>query len=268
MPKATPKKDSLVESLKEELGIVEEVKQPEVAAEEPQKEVKPAKKEVKVEVKPAVATKTKPRGKKYLEKAEAVDRNKNYKLVEAIELAQTSSYTEFKGSVEIHINTAAKNLRGLATLPFGSGKKLTILAFGDGADKSGADLVGTEETIEEILKGKINFDVIVTTPAWMPKLAKASRVLGPRGLMPNPKNGTITDNLEKAVTELQTGKVEYKTEPNGMVIHMAVGKVDQEVSEIQANIKSLYNTLGRSRIKKITLAPTMGPGVKVDLSSI
>ncbi len=272
MVKKTQKKDSLVESLKEELGIVEEVSQVEEVPQVPREEKKTEPKKTRDTRDTSGTHKT--RSKKYLEKLAGVDRDKNYKLNEAIELAQKSSYTDFIGTVEVHINTAQKNLRGLASLPFAAGKKLVILAFGPstslGIDKEFMDgvIVGDDNTIEEINKGKINFDVVVTTPEWMPKLAKVSRILGPRGLMPNPKSGTITDNLNKAVSELQTGKVEYKTEPNGKVIHMAVGKVNQDPTEISANIKALYNTLGRSRVKKITLSPTMGPGVKVDISSI
>jgi large subunit ribosomal protein L1 len=223
-------------------------------------------KEVKKEAKKAESGKK--RGKKYLEKIESVDRTRNYPLTEAITLAQTGSYTKFAGSVEAHINTSTKGIRGLVSMPFAAGKKLTILAFGDGAADSGADLVGDDAALEQILKSKINFDVLVTTPAWMPKLARAAKVLGPRGLMPNPKNGTISENLSKTITEIQSGKMEYRTEPNGTVIHLAVGKVEQDPSEIAANIKALYNLVGKSRIKKITLAPTMGPGVKVDLGSI
>jgi large subunit ribosomal protein L1 len=144
---------------------------------------------------------------KYTEKAEGFDRGKFYPVKEAVEMAQQGSYSKFVGTIEIHINTRQKNLRGLASMPYGIGKKLTILAFGKGADQSGADIAGTEETIEEINKGKINFDVVVTTSDWMPKLAKVARILGPRGLMPNPKSGTITDNLNKAVADLQQGKI-------------------------------------------------------------
>lgn len=207
-------------------------------------------------------------GKKYQQAVEQVEKTCKYTLVEAVKLAQETSYSKFPGSVEAHINTKMKNLRGLATLPYSAGKKLRILAFGKGAEESGADIVGTEEIIENINKGKINFDVVVTTPDWMPKLTKIAKNLGPRGLMPNPKNGTITENLSKTVSELQAGKTEYKTEANGQVIHLGVGKVSQPAEEIAANIKSLYNTIGKSRITKLTLSSTMGPGVKVDLSSI
>src|SRR3989344_2591188 len=123
-------------------------------------------------------------------------------------------------------------------------------------------------SMTEEKKGKINFDVLITTPEWMPKLAKIARILGPRSLMPNPKSGTITDNLEKTITELRTGKIEYKTEPNGQVIHLAIGTTDKAPDEVAANIKALYNTLGKSRVKKLTLSPTIGPGVKVDLRSL
>lgn len=208
------------------------------------------------------------RGKKYLEKAEKIEKNKKYTLAEAIELGKEVSYTKFPGTLELHINTNQKNIRGLLTLPFMAGKKLVILAFGKDAEKSGADMVGTDEKLEQIQKSKIDFDCLVTTPEWMPKLARVAKILGPRGLMPSPKNGTITDNLEKVVTELQAGKVEYKSEKDVQVIHMTIGKVTQPSEEISANIKTLFTVIGKSRIKGMIIAPTMGPGVRIDLGSI
>jgi large subunit ribosomal protein L1 len=208
------------------------------------------------------------RSKKYQEKAEALEKAKLYPLEEAVEAAKGASFSKFEGTFEIHINTTSKNLRGLISLPFAAGKKLTILAFGRGADQSGADILGDDTTISDIQKGKLGFDVIVTTPDWMPKLAKVAAILGPRGLMPNPKSGTITADLKKAVADLQGGKVEYKTERNGQVVHLAVGKVSQPTEEIAQNIKILLTTIGKSRIQKVTLSPTMGPGVKLNLSSI
>ena len=218
----------------------------------------------------AKAAKIKPRSVKYKAALEAAgsDSQLKYKVAEAVAMAQKGSYSKFSGTLEAHINTNMKSIRGLISLPFATGRKLTILAFGKAAEESGADLVGTEEIIEEMAKGKFNFDVLLTTAEWMPKLAKAAKVLGPKGLMPNPKSGTITDDLKKAVAEIQSGKVEYRTEANGQVIHVSIGKVDQSVDEIVSNIKVLYNTIGKSKINKITLAPTMGPGVKVELSSI
>lgn len=205
---------------------------------------------------------------KYQEAASQIEKNKAYSLKEAIELAQKTSYSKFKGTVELHLNTTVKNIRGLVSLPYVSGKALRVLAFGKGAQESGADIVGTEETIGQIEKGKLDFDVVVTTPEWMPKLARVARILGPRGLMPNPKSGTISDNLNKAVADLKGGKTEYRTEANGQVIHIGVGKVDQSTDEIAANIKALYMVVGKSKVKKATIAATMGPGIKVELASI
>ena len=207
-------------------------------------------------------------GKKYQEMREKVERNKPYAVTQAVELAKEVSYTKFDGTIEIHVNTAVKNVRGLVSLPFASGKSLTVIAFGKGADESGADIVGDDAKLADIVKGKINFDVIVTDPTWMPKLAGAAKVLGPKGMMPNPKNGTISTDLKKAVTEIKSGKVEYKTERNGQVIHLSVGKVSQATEEITQNVKLLLGTIGKTKIKQAVLTPTMGPSVKIDISSI
>lgn len=233
----------------------------EVASVVEEKPVKAVKKEAK-----KTETKRK-KSQKYLKAAELVDKANAYPLNEAIELVKQVSYSKFEGTIEIHLLSSAKNSHGLVTLPYMAGKKVHILAFGKGADESGADTVGTDETIKELEKGRISCDVIVTTPEWMPRLARLARILGPRGLMPNPKNGTITDDLKKAVEELQSGKTEYKAEKDGKSIHLSIGKTNQPTEEITDNVKALCNAIGKSRVKKITLAPTMGPGVKVVPSS-
>ncbi len=209
----------------------------------------------------------KPRSKKYQEISKDLDKNKLYPLNEAVELVKKLSYSKFPGTLEAHVNTAQTGIRGLVALPYASGRKLRILAFGKNTEESGADIVGTEEVIEEINRGKVNFDLVVTTPEWMPKLAKVARILGPRGLMPNPKNNTITQDLKKAVEGFQTGKTEYKTEPKAPVIHMSLGKLNQPSEELIANTKTLLQALGKTRVKKVTLSPTMGLSVKIDLSS-
>lgn len=209
---------------------------------------------VKKAVKPG---KAKPRSKKYQEISKDLDRNKAYSLNEALELVKKLSYSKFESTLEAHINTAQTGMRGLVALPFVTGRKLKILAF-----------EGSDEVIEEINKGKVDFDLIVTTPKFMPKLAKVARILGPRGLMPNPKNGTITEDINKAIEGFQAGKTEYKTESKAPVIHIALGKLNQPTEELAANIKTLLQTLGKTRVKKVTLSPTMGPSVKVDLASI
>lgn len=251
------------EKKEEEKGAVSAESQPakESKAETKEKKVKASKRAQK-------KGKAKYRSVKYKEAAEKVEKSKRYPLTDAIDLAKQSSYTKFDGSLELHLNTSTKNIRGLVSLPFASGKKLKVLAFGKGAEESGADITGDDAKLNEIIRGITTFDVIVTTPEWMPKLARAAKVLGPRGLMPSPKNGTITDDLKKAVTEIQSGKVEYKTEKNGQVIHLSVGKVSQETAQVSANIKILFNAIGKTRIKKAVISPSMGIGTKVELSSI
>lgn len=214
--------------------------------------------------------KAKPRSKNYkkiLEESE-IDKQKSYSLDNAVAIVKKLSYSKFTGTLEIHINTRLTGIRGLVTLPFVVGKKLKILAFGKGASDSGADIAGDDATIDEILKGKTDFDLLITTPEWMPKLAKAAKVLGPRGLMPSPKNGTITDDIKKAVESFQAGKTEYKSEPKAMLIHLPLGKLSQPDEELVANVKILLSTIGKSRIKKVSLSPTIGPSVKLDLNSI
>lgn len=212
--------------------------------------------------------KPKERGKKYLAAREKVERNKLYPINEATELVKEVSTSKFDGTLEIHINTNTKGIRGLISLPFASGKKLNILAFGKGAEDSGADIIGDEVKLKEIMKGKIDFDVLVTTPDWMSRLAGAAKVLGPKGLMPNPKNGTISTDLKKTIAELQGGKVEYKSESKANVIHLGLGKVSQPSDELSQNIKILLSTIGKSKIKNASISPTMGPSLKLDLSSI
>lgn len=263
--------DDLVEKLKAELGG-------EIVGE---KEVKtePLRPEV-VKTTPAVSKKaqkpgkTKPRSEKYQDVVKDLDKSKVYPLTEAIELTKKLSYSKITGTLEAHINTTNTGIRGLVSLPFVSGKKLRILAFGPSSaatvktDEESGITLGNDQTIEEINKGKVNFDLVVTTPEWMPKLAKVARILGPRGLMPNPKNGTITADLKKTIEGFQGGKTEYKTESKAPVIHLGLGKLNQPTEQLSANIKILLQTLGKTKVKKVSLSPTMGPSVKLDLTSL
>lgn len=232
-------KDELVEKLKEELGV------------ETKEKIKPEKPEIQKKT-----GEKKARSKKYLEASKDLDRSKSYPLPEAVELVKKMSFSKFDGILEAHINTI-QNMRGFVSLPFASGKKLKILVF-----------EGNDSVMEQINKGKIDFDILITTPKWIPKLATVAKILGPRGLMPNPKNGTITDDPKKAVESFQAGKTEYKTEIKSPIIHMALGKLSQPNEELEANIKTLLATIGKTKIKKVTLSPTMGAGVKLDLASI
>lgn len=223
--------------------------------------------------------KTKPRGKKYQEAINSLDRSRYYPINEAIDLVKKTSYAKFNATLEAHINTIQTGIRGLVSLPYAKGKKIRMLVFGPLNPTIEGAVFGSDTTIEDINKGKVDFDLVVATPDWMPKLAKVARILGPRGLMPNPKNGTIADSaegLKKTVAGFQAGKTEYehsskilyKTEPKAPVIHLAVGKLDQPNEELAANIKTLIQTIGKTKVKKITLSPTMGPGIKLDLSSL
>lgn len=227
------------------------------------KPTKKAKKSTKQEKKAR-----KHRSAKYQGSREKVERMKLYPVTEATQLAKDSSYSKYDGTLEVHINTSTKGIRGLITLPFASGKKLKILAFGKGAEESGADMIGDDAALAEIAKGKISFDVLVTTPDWMPKLARAAKVLGPKGLMPNPKSGTISMDLKKTVGELQGGKTEYKSESKVNVIHLGIGKLSQPSEELAQNLKLLLATIGKSKIKKAVISPTLGPSIRIDLNSI
>jgi large subunit ribosomal protein L1 len=227
------------------------------------KPAKKAKKSTKQEKKAR-----KHRSAKYIEVREKVERMRLYSIPEATQLAKDASYSKYDGTLEVHINTSNKGVRGLVTLPFASGKKLKIMAFGKGADESGADMVGDDAALAEIAKGKISFDVLVTTPDWMPKLARAAKVLGPKGLMPNPKSGTISMDLKKTVGELQGGKTEYKSESKANVIHLGIGKLSQPSEELSQNLKLLLATIGKSKIKKAVISPTLGPSIRIDLNSI
>lgn len=271
--------DSLVESLKAELGIQEEPKESKEDPKEsketklsstPSTPSKPSKKKApKLSRSKSYQAKVKELNGEPAEGEEAVDfRTKSYKVTDAIELVKRSSYSKYTGTLEAHINTASIGIRGTISLPFATGRSMKVAAFGKGAETSGADIVGDDALLDTIKKGKIDFDVLITTAEWMPKFAPLARVLGPKGLMPNPKNGTITADLKKAVESYQAGKTEYKTESKAAVMHLALGKLDQPTEELAANIKTLLQTLGKSRVKKVTLAPTMGPSVRLDLGSI
>lgn len=255
--------DRLVEKLKAELGIESENQPTEKADSVAPKTESPARQK-------KTPSKSKPRSKKYQETSKNLDRSKTYPINEAIELTRKLSYSKFTGVLEAHINTHQTGIRGLVSLPFSTGKKLRILAFGPSTSLRIDEevTIGNDETIEQISKGKIDFDLVVTTAYWMPKLARVAKILGPRGLMPNPKNGTITDDLKKAVESFQAGKTEFKTENKASVIHLGIGKLSQPNEELVANVKTLLSAIGKTKIKKITLSPTMGPSVRIDLTSI
>ena len=226
-------------------------------------------------------------GKKYVEASKKIEKNKSYQLEEAVKLAKETSITKFDSSVELavklNIDTkkADQQMRGSLVLPNGNGKtkKILVLAKGAAAEaarKAGADFVGETEMIEKIEKENwFDFDVIIATPDMMPQLGKIGKVLGPKGLMPNPKTGTVTPTPEKAVEDVKKGMVEYRTDQYGN-IHVMVGKVSFDEKKLVENVQFVLNTLIKAKpatvkgkyITNISLSTTMGPGIHVDQDSI
>lgn len=224
------------------------------------------------------------RGKKYLEAIKLVDRNKLYSLSEAIDLLIKTSPVKFDATVETHIQTgldpkkADQNLRGVVAMPAGLGKTVKILVFAEGeaataAKKAGADFVGHEDLVEKIKGGWLDFDIAIATPDLMPKIGQLGKTLGTKGLMPNPKSGTVTADPAKAVTEFKKGKVEFKLDKDA-IVHLGFGKISLGVAGLTDNFQTLYRAIMAAKpgsakgiyIKKVSLSSTMGPGIKLDLS--
>lgn len=222
------------------------------------------------------------RGKKYRDAAAKVEKDKVYSLSEALKLAVETSTTKFDSSIEIHVRLgvdprqADQNIRATVTLPHGTGKSIRVAVFAPEADhakakKAGADIVGDEEFMKLLDKETIDFDVLIATPAYMPKLGKYARLLGPKGLMPNPKSGTVAADVEKAVSEAKAGKVEYRVDKQA-TIHLSVGKVSFGAAKLEENAQTFFASLQSQKpaslknvfIKSIAIATTMGPGIKVE----
>lgn len=216
------------------------------------------------------------RSKGYRKSAELVEKGKVYGLGEALELATKTSSVKFDASVELHVNLgvdprqADQNIRANLVLPQGTGKTVRVAVFSD--DKvTGADLAGVEEITKQLDKGEISFDTLIATPANMPKLGKYARLLGPRGLMPNPKSGTVTTDVQKAVAEAKAGRVEYRVDSTG-IVHLAVGKVSfggvkllENASAVMASIKGAKpQSVKGNYIKAVHVTTTMGPSITVN----
>jgi large subunit ribosomal protein L1 len=189
-------------------------------------------------------------GKKYLKAKAKIDVLKSYPLNEAVQLVKDTSFAKFAGKVEAHITTFDIGNVGEITFPHleAASKKIVVL---------------NDTVLGEIKDGKLDFDILIATPATMPKLLPFARLLGPKGLMPNPKNGTLTDKPEEAVKRLSVAKETVKTEKKAPVIHIVVGKVDQPAQELAANVEELIKVVKPNKIKKLSLCATMGPSVKV-----
>ena len=221
-------------------------------------------------------------GKKFTEATKLVDAAKVYSIDEAVELVKKTSTTKFDATVEAHIGLGIdpkksdQSIRGTVSLPNGSGKTKKVMAFVTGekekeAKEAGADIIGGEEAIAELAKsGKIDFDIAVATPDMMPKLAKVAKILGPRGLMPNPKTETVSTNVGKMISEVKKGKISFKND-DGAIVHTIIGKVSFDAPKLKENYEALMDALKKTKpsnskgifIKYVTLSSTMGPGIRV-----
>jgi large subunit ribosomal protein L1 len=225
-------------------------------------------------------------GKRISAAREGIDRNKLYSLNEAISLVKGRSKTKFDETVEVAINLgvdprhADQMVRGVCVLPNGTGKSVKVVVFarGDKAEEAkaaGADIVGAEELVQEVQGGKIDFDTVIATPDMMPLVGRLGKVLGPRGMMPNPKVGTVTPDVTKAVNDAKGGAVQFRVEKAG-IVHAGVGKVSFSEDKISENIKALLDAVQKAKptgakgtyMKRVAVSSTMGPGVKVDLASV
>jgi large subunit ribosomal protein L1 len=223
-------------------------------------------------------------GKKYLEARARIDREHEYAPAEAVKLVKDAKFSKFDESVEVHIRTglnvrhADEQLRGTVALPHGLGKDVTIAVFAKGdkakeAEEAGADVVGAEDLAERVQEGFTDFDVAIATPDMMPVVGRLGRILGPQGKMPNPRVGTVTMDVAKAVNESKAGKIEYRTDRTANV-HITIGKTSFEERALLDNYSTLLEEIVRAKppgakgryIKSITLTSTMGPGIKVDPS--
>jgi len=226
------------------------------------------------------------RGKKYVEAAKEIERARSYSPQEAVELVQKTSTSNFNATVETHMRMALdprqadQQVRGVVSLPYGTGKEVRIVVFADGeavkiAQEAGADHVADDELIKKIEEGWLDFDATIAIPQMMGKVSKLGRVLGPRGLMPSPKTGTVVpaEDVPRVIDELRKGRVEFKLDKTAN-IHVAIGKVDFQPEQLLENFATLVDAVQRARpsgakgefIRKIVLTSTMGPGVKVDIA--
>jgi large subunit ribosomal protein L1 len=232
--------------------------------------------------KPTVRPLIERRGKNYRKLAEQVEAGKVYSLADALELAVKTSPSKFDASVEIHVRLgvdprqADQNIRTTVSLPNGTGKTIRVAVFAPEADhaaatKAGADVVGDETFLKQLDKEELNFDILVATPQYMPKLGKYARLLGPRGLMPNPKSGTVATDVAKAVTEAKAGKVEYRVDKQA-IVHLSVGKVSFGAAKLEENARAFFDSLQSQKpsslkaayVKSTSISTTMGPGIKVE----
>ena len=217
---------------------------------------------------------------------EKINTSKVYNPIEAIKILKENSYTKFEESIEVAINLGIdpnktdQNIRGMINLPKGTGKNINVAVLTKGdkqneAKEAGADLVGENDLIDSISNGKINFDLLIATPDMMPSIGKVAKILGPKGLMPNPKLGTVTQDLKTAIQNAKSGQVQYKNEKSG-IVHAGIGKMNFNEDDLLDNLKAFFSAINKSKpdtvkgsfIKKVTIASTMGVGLEINVASL
>ncbi len=233
-----------------------------------------------------VTSKLERSSKGYRKSSELIEKGKAYSLKEALDFATKTSHVKFDATVELHVNLgvdprqADQNLRDTIQLPAGTGKTVRVAVLADTEDaaaakKAGADIAGNEEFLQQLDKGVFDFDILIATPAMMAKLGKYARALGPKGLMPNPKSGTVTTDVVKAVTESKAGRVEYRVDSTG-IVHLGFGKVSFGADKLHQNVRAILNSIKQNKpsslkgsyIQAVHITTSMGPSIKVELSDI
>jgi large subunit ribosomal protein L1 len=224
------------------------------------------------------------RGKHFRKNAEQIEVGKTYTLEQAAALAKKTSHVKFDATVELHVNLgvdpkhADQNIRDNVALPAGTGKKVRIAVLSDdpaAAKAAGADLYDNDELLAALEKGSIGFDILISTPANMPKLGKYARILGPRGLMPNPKSGTVTNDTAKAITEAKAGRVEYRVDSTG-IVHLGLGKVSFSEAQLTQNLQAVLSSIKANKpqsvkgnyLKAVYVSTSMGPSIPIDITTI
>ncbi len=239
----------------------------------------------KIPVKPA-RSRLERRSKKYQTVAKLIDTTKQYTLTEALDLAIKTNPVKFDATVELHVRLgvdprqADQNIRDNVVLPGGTGKTIRVAVFAEDdaaneAKKAGADVAGNDDFLQQLDKGTINFDVLIATPSVMARLSKYARVLGPKGLMPNPKSGTVTTDVAKAVSQAKAGKVEYRVDSTG-IVHIGIGKVSFGTKKLNDNMQAILASIKSNKpasikgtyVRSVTVTTTMGPGIKVAVSEL
>ncbi len=291
-PEVTPEvaEEKVAKAGKRSAKAIKEFEEKEAKEERKEKvaagELNPSAEGIKKGPSPKVRTKLERRSKGYRSKADLVDATKEYTVKEAAEVLPKTSSVKFDASVELHVNLgvdprqADQNIRATVALPHGTGKSIRIAVFApadqhEAAKKAGADIAGEDEFLQQLDKEILDFDVLIATPQLMAKLGKYARVLGPKGLMPNPKSGTVTAKVADAVKEAKAGKVEFRVDKQS-IVHLAVGKVSFTPAQIAENTSVVLKAIADAKpssvkgiyIKKISMTTTMGPSVTIALGEI